>query len=91
MTEQQLETLAQALVWALEEAPGEYYYDEVTVKRWILGDGGVAGNCELCVENSEDGDIDMDDLFSSGDDEPPAHPHCTCQVEYRDTRKRVYV
>lgn len=75
----------------LDEATGEYYYDEHTVKKWILGDGGSSGNCEVCEENVADGDIDQDALFSSGHDEAPAHPNCTCTVEYRDKRFRVYV
>ncbi len=71
----------------------DYTYEEVTLKLWILGDGGRAGNCEICVDNSDMGWIDMDEIFEGveGDiDEPPAHPHCTCTVEYKDTRKRVY-
>jgi len=80
-----------ALGVQLDEATGQYYMDEVTVKKWVLGDGGSSGNCEDCEDNATDGDIDMDALFSSGHDEPPAHPNCTCTVEYRDTRKRVYI
>ena len=71
-----------------------YYYEEIEVKRWILGDGGKAGNCEGCEGNADLGWIDMDALFDEGDeavDEPPLHPHCTCEVEYATKRKRVYV
>lgn len=78
----------------LVEATGQYYYDEVTVKRWILGDGGKDGNCDICNDNADMGWIDMDDVFESdqfGDiDEPPAHDHCTCSMETKDKRVRVY-
>lgn len=81
-----VETLADLL-------EASYTYEEVTVKRWILGDGGRSGNCEICNDNADMGWIDMDDIFESVDgdvDEPPAHPNCTCSVEFKDTRKRVY-
>lgn len=75
----------------LLEATGEYYYEDVAVKRWILGDGGRSGNCEDCIEASDLGWIDMDDIFDPFDvDEPPGHPNCTCTMETKDTRKRVY-
>lgn len=83
-----------ALLLILTEATGEYYYEEVTLKRWILGDGGASGNCELCNENADQGWIDMDDIFEGVDgdvDEPPAHPHCSCEVEIKDKRRRVYI
>ncbi len=79
---------------AILEATGEYYYEDITLKRWILGDGGRAGNCEICVDNADRGWIDMDDVWDSIDgsiDEPPAHPNCTCEQEVKDTRRRVYV
>ena len=79
-------------VVALLEARGEYYYEDVVVKRWLLGPGGRSGNCEDCVENADEGWIEEDALFPAGDvDEPPLHPHCECEVEYKDTRRRVYV
>lgn len=79
----------------LEEARGEYYYEEVEMKRWILGDGGREGNCEICIENEDMGWIDMDGVFLSSDgtdiDEAPAHPHCTCGTEFSTRRHRVYI
>ena len=33
-----------------------------------------------CDGNEDDGPIDIDDTFSSGDDGPPAHPGCTCSL-----------
>lgn len=94
LTEAQLTAVAVALVIVVMEARGEYYYDDVTVKRWVLGSGGASGNCELCNDNADAGWIDQDDIFEGVEDdidEPPAHPNCDCEVEYRDTRRRVYV
>ncbi len=79
----------------LLEAAGEYYYDTENVKRWVLGPGGRTGNCETCVENADMGWIPDDDTFldsSGGDiDGPEAHPNCTCTLEYKEKRVRVYV
>ena len=38
--------------------------------------------CDDCQANEDDGDIDIDDDFSSGESEIPAHPNCECQVRY---------
>lgn len=48
-------------------------------KRWLLGSEhpGIEDECD---ENEADGVIDLDDVFSSGDDGPPAHPNCVCAV-----------
>jgi len=78
----------------LLEATGEYYYEEIEVKRWILGDGGKSGNCEICEDNEARGWVDMDDVYEGvfGEiDEPPAHPNCDCVVEFKTKRRRVYV
>jgi hypothetical protein len=45
-------------------------------KAWFLG----PNPCEICEGNADDGDIDLDDDFSSGDDAAPAHPNCECAV-----------
>ena len=78
----------------LDEAGKSYYYDEVEEKRWVLGDGGKAGNCEQCEEAADLGWVDMDytyDMFDMGDvDEPPGHPNDTCSIEQRTRRTRVY-
>lgn len=77
-----------------DEKAGDYYYEEVEQKRWILGDGGVAGNCDVCDDNEGMGWVDMDAGFAGVDgiiDEPPAHLHCTCTVEQKTRRQRVYV
>lgn len=48
----------------------------VTGKQWILGSDA----CDDCVANSEEGSIGLNDSFQSGDDGPPAHPNCRCDI-----------
>ncbi len=83
-----------ALLLVLHEETGSYYYDEEEQKRWILGPGGKDGNCDICNDNADMGWIGMDDVFDSVDgpiDDAPAHPNCTCSVEFKTKRVRVYV
>lgn len=48
-------------------------------KAWLaLGDP-----CDECEDNADEGYIDIDDNFSSGDDGPPAHPNCRCDLAIR--------
>jgi hypothetical protein len=88
---------ANALCDLLEAtAAGTFYMEDATVKAWILGPGGRTGNCEDCIENADAGEIEESEFFPAYGpdgpvDEPPLHPFCTCYVEYRDTRRRVYV
>lgn len=49
-----------------------------TEKAWI------GGTCDVCIENSDAGFIDINDEFPSGDDEPPAHDNCGCELETRN-------
>jgi hypothetical protein len=91
-----LESIGHLTTLLEKSATGRYYYEDVTVKSWILGSGGVSGNCEGCIENAEAGEIEESEFFPGWGpdgpvDEPPLHEHCDCGVEYRDTRKRVYV
>ena len=60
---------------ALVEANVDQYKAEgVTSLEWLVGDP-----CDLCAEN--DGEVvAMGDTFSSGDEYPPAHPNCVCDV-----------
>ena len=49
-------------------------------KAWITaGDGAV---CEDCAAGEDDGVIAESESFSNGDDEPPDHPGCRCDVAY---------
>jgi hypothetical protein len=40
-------------------------------KAWLLGENP----CEICQGNADQGPIDLDDEFESGDTETPAHPN----------------
>lgn len=48
------------------------------LKRWITRGDNI---CPECEANEADGAIDADDTFTSGDDAPPAHVNCECDVE----------
>lgn len=50
----------------------------VKKKRWIPAGPST---CDVCEGNADDGDIPVDDPFSSGDDRPAAHPNCECYLE----------
>src|SRR5262249_14242493 len=51
---------------------------EVTGKSWILGsEHGVDDEWD---DNADEGVIKLDEDFGSGDDGPPAHPNCVCDV-----------
>ena len=80
------------LAMAIREAKAKraYYYETVNVKRWVPD----ADACEICEDNADLGWIDDDAVFEGvfdDVDEPPAHPHCGCDLEYKEQRKRVYV
>lgn len=45
-------------------------------KEWLL----APDPCPICEANNEQGAIDLDDNFQSGDATPPAHPNCRCSV-----------
>lgn len=85
-------TLAESLesLASLLEARGEYTYEEIEEKRWILGSSG--NTCDDCEEAADRGWVDMDDGYDGPMgivDEPPMHPHCDCTIENRTRRKRV--
>lgn len=51
-------------------------------KEWVLG--AEHGNIEdICDENAEEGAIEVDEPFGSGDFYPPAHIGCYCRVFLR--------
>jgi SPP1 gp7 family putative phage head morphogenesis protein len=48
----------------------------VSMKRWLVADSDVCDECEP-LDGEE---VGLDDAFSSGDDGPPLHPACRCDV-----------
>ena len=90
LTEAQIDACAAALVLVLTEAKGEYYMEEVLLKRSLTGDSD-SGPCEDCDGNEAEGWIDSEAIYPSGDDGPPFHPNCVCEEEYKESRRRVYV
>ena len=49
----------------------------VDMVSWVLG----AEGCEDCQQNADESPISIDEVFGSGDTEPPAHPNCYCSLE----------
>jgi len=47
-------------------------------KSWYVS--GDEMQCEDCELNGDEGWIPLDDNFPSGDDAPPAHPYCRCDL-----------
>lgn len=50
----------------------------VTQKQWILG--SEHDRDDECDAAAGDGPVPLEATFSSGDDAPPAHPNCTCDL-----------
>jgi SPP1 gp7 family putative phage head morphogenesis protein len=48
----------------------------VSGKKWILGSEHTGD--DECNDNAAEGEIPLDQDFSSGDEAPPAHPNCVC-------------
>jgi hypothetical protein len=48
----------------------------IITKSWQTSNDG--DTCDECLGNEAEGDIALDDAFSSGDDFEPAHPRCSC-------------
>lgn len=63
----------QAMLASAKETEGEL------LKTWNLDGEGCE---EICQPNADDGAIDLDEDFSSGDDAPPAHPNCDCSIGF---------
>ena len=79
--------LGDTLIENLGEAKGEYYYELEPFKRWVLGSGGVSGNCEQCISCADQGWIPEEATWDEADD-VPAHPNCDCTIERKDRRVR---
>ena len=43
-------------------------------KSWLM----LEDACPVCQENADEGPIDLEEEFSSGDMTPPGHPNCRC-------------
>lgn len=50
---------------------------QVAGKKWLVGS---EGGCDECQANADEDVIPLEQDFSSGDDAPPAHPNCVCDV-----------
>lgn len=47
-------------------------------KEWVRSANDY--DCDICEANEDQGPIDLEDSFDSGDDTTPAHPNCECIV-----------
>ena len=66
--------------YAVSEAQRESASERgLQYKRWHATGPNPCGDCD---DNENDGVIPIDDAFSSGHQEPPAHPNCHCSVSY---------
>jgi hypothetical protein len=70
------ETIARTELSAAANATALDYAHAVADGGIPLTKSWLAGNCDICLENEQDGAIGLDEAFSSGDDSPPAHPSC---------------
>jgi len=48
-------------------------------KKWLTANDDRVE--EECLRNQQDGEIGLDDSFSSGDSAPPVHPNCRCVLQ----------
>ena len=48
----------------------------VDATEWIVGDG----DCDECQANADASPVAMGEAYPSGDEMPPAHPNCRCDV-----------
>jgi hypothetical protein len=52
----------------------EYRDNDISQIQWLVGDP-----CDICAENANE-IVDIGETFASGDQYPPAHPNCVCDV-----------
>ena len=50
----------------------------ITGKEWVLGSGGLEGNCAQCLANAAEGIIPVTKSFSTP--QGSIHPGCTCAI-----------
>lgn len=60
---------------AAEEAEDN---DVMVRKYWGIVDDEKT--CDDCLDNADDGALELDDAFATGDTEPPAHASCRCYL-----------
>ena len=78
-----------ALADLLEAKLAPHHYEIENEKRFVPD----ADACEYCEDAADLGWIPDDATFEGvfGDEDgPPLHPHCGCELEYRERRYRVY-
>lgn len=80
-SKQRAETVARTELKAAdsEGAIAGWRASGLTMKKEWLRSANDA-DCEVCEANEQQGPIDLDDSFDSGDDTSPAHPNCECVV-----------
>ncbi len=81
--------LAEALNALADLLEADYTYDYVNEKLFVPD----ADACEICEDAADLGWIGDDETFEGvfgEEDGPPLHPHCGCELEYRERRIRVY-
>lgn len=84
-SDQRAETIARTEIrransqGALEGYKGAKSVGVAVKKAWSTA-GDEAVDEEICAPNEEQGPIDLDDDFESGDDSPPGHPNCRCSL-----------
>lgn len=66
---------------AYNQAQSDFFRENgIKTKYWVTD----TNPCEICEANAGDGDIPFNDVFSSGDDRPDAHPNCQCVLDTHD-------
>jgi hypothetical protein len=55
---------------------------DLTVRKlWLTAQDDLV--CEdICAANEDQGLLELDETFQSGDDAPPGHPRCRCTITY---------
>lgn len=84
-----LHALEVALHHLADLIEANYTYDEVDEKLFVAD----ADACDLCQDAEDLGWIGDDEVYEGvfGDEDgPPLHPNCSCGLEYRTRRVRVY-
>jgi hypothetical protein len=50
-------------------------------KLWLTAGDDLVDE-DICAPNEDDGPLELEDEFTSGDDAPPGHPRCRCTLVY---------